>query len=101
MPAEGPTTSPGKNKKKLPGKALAALRHLHECLADRGRLVPDNDRVPAGIKAVTTKEWREHLEKAGVVNGKGNPRQELSRICVTLTNAGSIGIWDDFAWAVT
>jgi hypothetical protein len=88
--------------KKLHGaKAIAGLRALHDCLADQGRLAPPSEHIPAGVQTVTLEEWRHRLDVTGRINREGNPRQEFSRIRVTLSNAGAIGIWEDFVWAVT
>lgn len=100
VPAEGGAVASGRKATKLSGKAKAGLRHLQECLSDRGRPM-SNGRTPAGVKAVTLIEWREHLVKAGVINRDGNPREEFSRIRVTLMNADVVGIWEDFVWTVT
>jgi hypothetical protein len=53
------------------------------------------------VKGVTLTEWRDRLEKVRVINPDGNPREQFKRIHVTLLNAGAIGIWEEFAWAVT
>jgi hypothetical protein len=80
----------------------AGLRYLHECVADFGQISPSIDlHIPVGVKVVTLVEWRERLEKVGVVNREGNPREQFKRICVKLQNVGAIGIWEDFVWAVT
>jgi hypothetical protein len=92
--------TPTKEKKRLAPIPLAALRQLNECLADRGRKVP-NEHAPVGVTSVTLAEWRDQLLKAGILNREGNPRQQFQRIRVTLSNAGAIGIWDDIVWAVT
>ena len=79
----------------------AALRALVECLGDGLSPPPADEHVPAGAKGVTLARWRERLAKLSIINEDGNPRQQLSRIVVTLRNAGKIGTWEDFVWPVT
>jgi hypothetical protein len=62
---------------------------------------PVSDNIPRGAQGVTKVRWRRRLEKADVINADGNPRQQLSRIIVTLKDAGLIGVWEDFVWPVT
>lgn len=90
-----------KPKDKLPAKPKAGLRALQECVAGGEAPRPANEHVPATAKGVTLAVWKERLEKTGVINRDGNPRQEFSRIHVTLKNAGAIGVWEEFVWPVT
>jgi hypothetical protein len=96
-----PTVGNKSGAKKLPAIPRAGLRCLHECIADVGRSPQASSHVPPASKGVTLDEWRERLEKHGIINPKGNPRQQFLRIRVTLLNAAAIGIWEDFVWTVT
>jgi hypothetical protein len=98
-----PPASAARNKPKLKlaDKPKAGLRALLECIADGEAPTPADEHVPATAKGVTLTTWRDRLEKTRVINPKGNPRQEFQRIHVTLKNAGVIGIWEEFVWAVT
>jgi hypothetical protein len=99
QPAAGTKTAKADKLAQMP---RAGLRYLHECIADAGRLPPKpSPEIPGGSKGVTLDEWRRRLEKHRIINPKGNPRQQFQRIHVTLLNAGAIGIWEDFVWAVT
>ncbi|OIQ68083.1 hypothetical protein GALL_503300 [mine drainage metagenome] len=95
------TAARKKPKLNLPDKPKAGLRALLECIADSEAQTPIDEHIPATAKGVTLVAWRERLEKTRVINPKGNPRQEFQRIHVTLKNAGVIGIWEEFVWAVT
>jgi hypothetical protein len=95
------TTARKKTKLNLPDKPKAGLRALLECIADNEVPTPIDEHVPATAKGVTLTIWRDRLEKTRTINPKGNPRQELQRIHVTLKNAGLIGIWEEFVWVVT
>jgi hypothetical protein len=95
------TTARKKSKVNLADKPKAGLRALLECIADAEAPTPTDQHVPATAKGVTLTTWRDRLEKTRIINPKGNPRQEFQRIHVTLKNAGAIGIWEEFVWAVT
>jgi hypothetical protein len=98
----GPTTSAGKSKKgNLPPIPKAALHALFECIADGAVQPPADPHVPVGVTCVTLAVWRTRLEKLSIINTEGNAREQFKRIRVTLQNAKSIGIWEDFAWPVT
>jgi AAA domain len=101
VPIDGGKPTRATKTAKLSPIPRAALRHLHECLAERGRPATDNDHVPAEAKTVTSTEWKDQLLKASIINRDGNPREQFRRIHVTLSNAGLIGIWNDIVWAVT
>jgi len=93
---------PPKKEMNLSGVPRAGLRYLHECVADVGRPPPSTSPyIPPGVKGVTLSEWRHRLEKVGVINSEGNPREQFRRIRVKLLSGGFIGIWEEFAWAVT
>jgi hypothetical protein len=94
-------TRPKSKKDNLAAKPKAALRALFECLADGAAPTPADQHVPAGVTGVTLPVWRERLLKLSIINADGNPRQEFSRIHVTLKERGFIGIWADFVWPVT
>jgi AAA domain/Bifunctional DNA primase/polymerase, N-terminal len=94
-------TSSGKSTVKLSPNAVAALRSLHECLADMGQPAPPSGHIPSGVTSVTLTAWREYLLKHNLINPEGSYREQFRRLHVTLKNAGKIGIWDGNVWAVT
>jgi hypothetical protein len=84
---------------KLNPKAKLGLDELHACIGELGREAPASpNNIPAGAKGVTLGEWRDRLGKAGVINLKGNPRQEFKRIREGLQSAKLITVWEDFVW---
>lgn len=89
-------------KDKLAAIPKAALRTLYELIAD-GETAPrpDNLHAPVGVTCVTLANWKKRLDVTGVINRDGNHREQFRRICVTLKNAGIIGIWDNVVWPVT
>ena len=99
VPVEG--MAPTRKKPKLAPVPRAGLRYLHEIIAEAGQAAPPSSHIPTGVKGVTSMAWRDRLEKVGIINPEGNPREQFKRIRVTLLNEGAIGIWEDFVWAVT
>jgi hypothetical protein len=99
VPAEDVTLNA--EPKPVPPAAKLALELLNACIVDHGVPAPASEHIPAWVKGVTKAEWRRHLERGGVVNAEGNPREQQRRLIVTLKNAGLIGAWDDFIWPVT
>jgi AAA domain len=87
--------------KPLSGTAKAAFNMLTDCIAREGELAPVSNHIPNGARGCHILLWRAYLEAGGIVNPKGNPREQLKRIVVTLKNAGAIGVWEDFVWLVT
>jgi AAA domain len=83
---------------KLTPKSKLGLDQLSACIAEAGREAPVSTNIPAGARGVTLDEWRDRLGKAGVINVKGNPRQEFKRIREDLQSAKLIGVWEDFVW---
>jgi hypothetical protein len=103
-PAEAPNRGPGKGM--LSPKAKAALDVLNDVVARKGELLPTCDGyIPHGARGTTIPEFRVALENRGIITPKdakkGNPREELRRIHVTLQNAGRIGVYKEFIWPVT
>jgi hypothetical protein len=84
---------------KLKQKAKLGLDQLRACITEVGREAPVSpNNIPARARGVTLDEWRDRLGKAGVINIKGNPRQEFKRIREDLQSAKLIGVWEGFVW---
>jgi len=100
--ADAARGSKSKSKKDdLPAIPKAALRALHECIADGTTSAPADEHVPAGVTGVTLTVWRDRLLKLSIINADGNYREQFKRIHVTLKARGIIGVWEDFVWTVT
>jgi hypothetical protein len=100
--ADAARASKSKSKKDdLPAIPKAALRALHECIADGTSTAPPDEHVPAGVTGVTLTVWRDRLLKLSIINADGNYREQFKRIHVTLKARGIIGIWEEFVWTVT
>ena len=92
------STAPRKAAK-LTGAAAVGMEQLRNCLALHAVDLRPSDHVSIGARGVTLHSWRTYLEKAGVINPDGNPREQFRRIRVTLQERGFIGVWDGFVWA--
>jgi hypothetical protein len=96
-PIEGVAT-PQRKPAKLTGSAKVGYDQLANCMADHAADIPFSSHVPKGAKGVTLDQWKGFLEKAGVINPEGNPREQFKRIRVTLQERGYVGVWDNFVW---
>lgn len=90
--------SPTRKAAKLTGAAAVGLEQLKNCLADHAAEMPASAHIPIGFRGVTLTYFRGYLEKAGVINPDGNPREQFRRIRVTLQERGIIGVWDEWIW---
>jgi|SRR5215216_5089485 hypothetical protein len=100
VPADRPA-SQSKDRKLSPVNE-AGLRALHECLADKGEVLPYySEHIPKGVACVTLDEWRDYLFKLDIINKDGSYREQFRRLRVKLKNAAVIGIWEEHVWSVT
>jgi hypothetical protein len=99
VPADVETATPA--RRALKGTAKVAHENLLDCVARFGEPAPASDHIPRAVRGVTKARWREHLEKGGIINAKGNPREQLRRLVVTLKDKGILGAWEDFVWPIT
>lgn len=86
--------------KKINAAAKQALELLREAMGENATAAPVSEHVPAGVQGATVALWRAYCEKGGIINPKGNPREQLRRIIVALRDARLIGVWDEFVWPV-
>lgn len=105
MPGPSDDGTPSKPGRKLAAAPRAALDVLNDCIASAPSPAPSSSLVPMDAIGVTKEAWKTRLEQRGLVTArdakKGNGREELRRIIVTLTDAGAIGVFEDFVWTVT
>lgn len=92
---------PTRQAPKLTPTARVGLAYLTRCLCDLGQPAPPSNHIPKCVQTVTLTAWKDYLLKAGILNAKGNPREQFRRIRVTLQNARLIGVWEDNVWTVT
>ena len=84
---------------KLTGKALVGLRKLADCIIDQGVILPPSRHVPSHVTGVTLDQWRDYLQKAGIISD-GNPREQFRRIKDKLIETRQIAIWGNLVWLV-
>jgi hypothetical protein len=101
QPVDGGVERTSPKKKRISAIAHQAFKVLHEAILDHPMPAPASPHIPQGVTGVTKKDWKSYLEKGGIINADGNPREQLSRIIVTLKDAGLVGAWDQFVWPVT
>ena len=77
---------------------MVGLKILRNCIADHPVEIPPSREVPAGVTGVTIDLWRRSLECGGVINPKGNPREQHKRIIVTLQAHEIIRVWAEYVW---
>lgn len=98
VPAD-PETTRNERLDKIAPKAKRAYEALCKLIEKEGQKVPSETPNVAGSKGVTIERFREILAKDEIVHEKGNPRQELKRILVTLKSAGLADTSDELVWA--
>jgi hypothetical protein len=98
VPFDGPTPHP-ERKRKLSNKQDLALQTLHSLCVEQGKTLPTTYRLPPNLQAVQVSEWRQELERRGVIDKNGsNPRQEFRRLNEALKRAGAVAERDDLIW---
>lgn len=84
---------------RLSPRLKRAFDVLQNCLADLGRTISGNPKIPA-VPLVRLEEWRDYLKRAGVTNRDkpASERSQWSSIQEGLFNKGFIASWDSFVW---
>jgi hypothetical protein len=78
-----------------------ALEALTEATISHGVGLPITD-MPAGIKAVTSDQWRTELYRLGVLDqNAANPRARFFELRTRLAAKHLIGVRDEWVWIVT
>ncbi len=103
QPVEGAAVE-GKEGKgaKLTKGAQIALRALNEALGECGAIPPASNHIPAGVKSVTTDQWRDYAYRLGV-SGSNEARAKqvaFQRAHEALIAANRVAVWEPFAWIV-
>jgi hypothetical protein len=84
---------------KLTGKALLGFRKLADCINDLGVTLPPSRHIPSRVTGVTLDQWRDYLQKAGIISD-GNPREQFRRIKDKLIETRRIAVWENRVWLV-
>jgi AAA domain len=85
----------------LSDRQKRALEALTEAVITHGVELPTTDGMPAGIKAVTTDQWRAALYRLGVLDPIAkNPRARVIELRNRLAVMRVIGVRDERVWPV-
>jgi hypothetical protein len=85
----------------LSDRQKRALEALTEAVIEHGVELPTTDGMPAGIKAVTTDQWRAALYRLGVLDPIAkNPRARVIELRNRLAVMRVIGVRDEKVWPV-
>jgi len=92
----------GAKPKKLTAAAKTAFRALHMAVDEVGEVPSGSTHVPAGVKTVTVKQWRDFAFRIGIstsdeAHAKG---AAFNRASAALLEAQKIGIWEPHVWIV-
>jgi hypothetical protein len=79
-----------------------ALELLQDAIAREGAIPPTSAHIPPQTPCVTEGLWRRYCEKGCISDGKseGAPRMAFNRAAKKLIEAGKVGKWDLWVWAV-
>lgn len=84
---------------RLTNAAKNALRALHMAIDELGE-DRASTHIPAGVRAVTVKQWRDHAFRAGISTSEKPHAQSVAfnRGSEALLAANKIGIWEPYVW---
>jgi hypothetical protein len=91
-----------KSANSLTKGAKIALEALHEVIGDLGKEAPASGHIPAAIKVVTLKQWRDAAYRRGISSSDKDRAREMAfqRAHESLLVGKRIGVWDDHVWVV-
>jgi AAA domain len=101
MPVESSAPYTKKTKQpRLTKAATIALRALHEAIDEAGELLPASNHIPAGVKAVTVKQWRDYAYRQGICGSEDDRarRAAFQRAHEALVAAKQVTVWEPYAW---
>ena len=85
--------------RKLSDRQRRALEALTEATLGHGREAPPAFGLPAGIKVITTDQWKDELSRSNVLDPKAkNPRSRFTELLNALAARKHIGARDDLVW---
>jgi hypothetical protein len=99
QPHRDPGPKQGRNKKPT-GQEQRFLDILYEAIREAGKAVPPSDTVPASVKVVTRKYFKECLIQRGFVHEEkpDSVRATMSRHLNTLSGRRVIGVDHEYVW---
>jgi AAA domain len=88
-----------KQNRKLSDRQKLALEALNETICNVGKPAPGSWQLPSGIQVVGLEDWREELDRKGVIEPDAkNPRQDFRRLREALAARKLIGERDQLVW---
>jgi AAA domain len=88
-------------KVKTPTKANAtALRALF-AIGKEGKIPPECDEIPVGVKCCTKEQWKEYAIKCGITSSNEPHAQWMAfkRAYENLVGP-NVGVWEDWVWPI-
>lgn len=99
---EGMAVASKSSQRPLTHAAKIALQALREILIEVGETTPASNHIPAGVKTVTIKQWRQHAYLRGISAGEARAKEKaFERASEQLLSRGEIGRWDETVWIVS
>lgn len=89
-------------KQKLTKAAKNALRALHMAVGELGQPAPASNHIPASVKTVAIKQWRDFAFITGISTVENDHAKGVAfnRASEALLEARRIGIWEPHVWIV-
>ncbi len=84
---------------RIPKSAQTALRALQEAVSECGEVPPASNHISAGVRVVTTEQWREYAYRMGISTGEDRAKQKAFKSASEyLIGGGYVGFWDGNVW---
>ena len=101
-PVEGLQPSRNDKAAKLIKGAKIALDALHDAIGECGKVPPESNHIPGGVKCATVDQWREYALRRGISTSdkESATRMAFVRATESLVAARRAAIWDGYAWPI-
>jgi hypothetical protein len=96
-------SDPVKERQKLSRAEREALTMLEQCILDKPREMPRQDRYPKGTTGALLSDWREYCYRAHITasDKPDAKRKAFNRALNGLKSAGKAAVWGDYAWLLS
>jgi hypothetical protein len=85
-------------RRKLPDSAMNALEALRYAIGETGAIPPASNHIPANIKCVTVKQWRDYFDRRTTLDKEDSREKAFSRGSEKLQSEEMIAIWVAYVW---
>jgi AAA domain len=90
------------SQRDLTPAAKIALQALIEAVVEVGETPPASNHIPAGVRTVTVKQWRQYAYLRGISTGEARAKEKaFERASEQLLSRGKISRWDETVWIVS